>query len=218
MKGLKPVDFKAVAAKGAFVYCYLRKDGTPYYVGMASFAKRPFERHSVAKPSDRSLIRVLRSGLSTFDAFKWEMFYIHHFGRKDLGTGILRNLTDGGEGCTGHKQSQEHKERIASAVKDQHAKEKAAGKSRASSLQRQRSSEVNKGKPLSDQHKANLRTACETRDNTNQRMSRRAKTAAKYGVTVEAYSLASPSQLKTLSKRWSKGLRGSALTEGIIAA
>ena len=42
MKTLKPVDFKAVAAKGAFVYCYLRsknsktaKAGSPYYIGLS---------------------------------------------------------------------------------------------------------------------------------------------------------------------------------------
>lgn len=100
------VDFKAVAAKGCFVYCYLReKDsktacaGTPYYIGFASRARRPFERHDVPIPPRKSgRVRVLKSGLSEFDAYKWEIFFIERYGRKDLRTGILLNKTGGGEG------------------------------------------------------------------------------------------------------------------------
>ena len=39
----------------------------------------------------------MRSGLTHEEAQAWEQFYIAHYGRKDTGTGILRNQTDGGE-------------------------------------------------------------------------------------------------------------------------
>ena len=96
---LKPVDFKAVAAKGAFVYCYLREDGTPYYVGFAGKGRymRPTEHHETAPlPKYDALIRVLRSGLTAEDAFAWEIFYIKRFGRKIDG-GVLVNRSSGGE-------------------------------------------------------------------------------------------------------------------------
>ena len=108
---LQPVDFKAVAAKGRFVYCYLRaktskngKAGTPYYIGVASTAARPRASHvcSVPPVGQRQRIRVLRSGLTWEKACEWEKFYIKHYGRIDLGTGILQNLTEGGDGVKGH--------------------------------------------------------------------------------------------------------------------
>ena len=115
---LQPIDFKAVAAKGCFVYCYLREhDLTPYYVGLASYAERPFDRHSVAIPKDKARVRILKSGLTHFDVCKWEMFYINHYGRKDNGTGILRNRTDGGEGTVGRVWTDEQKAQISAALK-----------------------------------------------------------------------------------------------------
>ncbi len=101
LMNLQPVDFKAVAAKGCFVYCYLREhDLTPYYVGFASEGRyvRPLEDHGSKTPLPKfdALIRVLRYGLTEKQAFDWEIRYIKRYGRKMEG-GLLLNRSTGGE-------------------------------------------------------------------------------------------------------------------------
>ena len=117
MKTLAPVDFKAVAAEGCFVYCYLRVDGSPYYIGIAKKASRPKDRHNWRPPSCPSRIRVMRRGLTWAAAQQWERFYIARYGRKDIGTGILRNLTDGGEGSAGRVRSEAERRVISEKAK-----------------------------------------------------------------------------------------------------
>jgi hypothetical protein len=81
-----------------YVYEYLRKDGTPYYVGKGK-GKRWRAKHSVAVPP-KERVKFVEEGMLEQDAFKLEEALISKYGRKDLGTGILRNLTSGGEGQT----------------------------------------------------------------------------------------------------------------------
>jgi hypothetical protein len=101
-----------LAALGCFVYCYLRADGSPYYVGIAKLAHRPIKRlkSDTKPPRDHSRICVLRSGLTWDTAQDWERFYVARYGRKDLGTGILRNRTAGGDGVA--NPSEEVKRRM----------------------------------------------------------------------------------------------------------
>lgn len=90
------VDFYAAADRGSFVYAYLRDDGTPYYVGLASYGFRPrHPRHSCPLPSDPRLVRLLRSGLTHAEAGEWERRYIRRWGRRCDG-GILENRLAGG--------------------------------------------------------------------------------------------------------------------------
>lgn len=82
-----------------YSYLYLRKNGTPYYVGKGC-GERAFSRNRIfLPPKDRSRIVIFPMESEKL-AFESEKALIELFGRKDLGTGILRNLTNGGEGAS----------------------------------------------------------------------------------------------------------------------
>ena len=80
-----------------YTYLWLREDGTPYYAGKGH-GNRAFERdnHRFCPPADPENILVQEWPDET-GAFEGEKLLIAIYGRKDNGTGCLRNLTDGGE-------------------------------------------------------------------------------------------------------------------------
>ena len=96
----------------AYTYLYLRDDGTPYYVGKGQGRRhRRKAGRNVPVPSDDRII--VQEFEFEYDALIAERLLIAIFGRKDQGTGILRNLTDGGEGVSGLKHSDELKARFS---------------------------------------------------------------------------------------------------------
>jgi len=81
-----------------YTYAYLRKDGTPYYIGKGKEFRAYVKEHgSVYPPKDKSRIIFLYKNISENQALAFEIFWIAVYGRKDKGTGILRNKTDGGD-------------------------------------------------------------------------------------------------------------------------
>ncbi len=99
-----------------YTYAYLREDRTPYYIGKGQ-GKRLYKRRKrdIKPPKDKSRVVFLKQNITEDEAFKHEIYMIAVFGRKDLGTGILHNKTDGGDGSS--NMSQETKEKIRKALR-----------------------------------------------------------------------------------------------------
>jgi hypothetical protein len=95
-----------------YTYMWLREDGTPYYIGKGK-GRRAFINvgHTVKRPVDKARILV-QYWDSEEAAFELEKWYISLFGRKDIGTGILRNMTNGGDGPSGYIFTEEIKQRM----------------------------------------------------------------------------------------------------------
>jgi len=83
-----------------YTYAYLRKNKKPYYIGKGK-GNRAYEisnhkTHGIYVPPKNRII-ILKNNLTEEEAFKHEKYMIAVFGRKDLGTGVLYNKTDGGD-------------------------------------------------------------------------------------------------------------------------
>ena len=136
-----------------YVYAYLRKsNGTPYYIGKGK-NDRAFKKHGRIKtPKDKSKIKIMETNLSEIGAFALERRYIRWYGRKDLGTGILHNQTDGGEGNAGLVFSEEHKRNISESIKGKKHSPETIEKIK----QKAKNRTYRKGFTLSEEHKMKI--------------------------------------------------------------
>ena len=101
-----------------YTYAYLREDGTPYYIGKGKYDRAYRKgKGQIKPPKDKSRIIFLKKNLTEEQSFRHEIYMIAVFGRKDLGTGILRNRTDGGEGPSGVVISEETRKKMSEAKK-----------------------------------------------------------------------------------------------------
>jgi len=101
-----------------YTYAYLRVDRTPYYIGKGKgnrISNR--KKRDIKPPKDKSRTIFLKQNLTEKEAFKHEIYMISVFGRKDLGTGILHNRTDGGDGASGAIKTLETKAKLSAANK-----------------------------------------------------------------------------------------------------
>lgn len=151
-----------------YTYIYLREDGTAYYVGKGSGdrAWRDVNRPT-STPKDPAKI-CIHYWDSEQDAFYAERMLIARYGRRDLGTGRLHNMSDGGEGAANPSPETRLKMSLAKRGKtsprkgqkwssEQHIKFKKARRGQPcpgnrgsmSEEQRLKLSQIRKGRPWS---------------------------------------------------------------------
>jgi hypothetical protein len=110
-----------------YVYQHIREDkNIPFYIGIGSMSN--YRRAYITK--DRSQfwknitkisnyhVEIIMDNLSEEEAKSKEIEYIKLYGRRKNG-GILCNLTDGGDGVSGYKHTDETKDIIKSKRKNQ---------------------------------------------------------------------------------------------------
>jgi len=154
------------------VYQHIRLDkNTPFYIGVGASVKRAYSKYGrnniwkriVAKVGYR--VEIIIDRVSREDALKEEKRLIAVYGRMNNNTGVLANLTDGGDGGSGIVRSEESRNRLSEMYKERckfdrsmiepmHAHNR--GKHLSEETKR-KLSESKKGRRLTEEHKAKLR-------------------------------------------------------------
>jgi hypothetical protein len=120
-----------------YAYLYRDTNGKPIYVGKG--CGRRVKHHIYAKTKLGDILREYKADgyiiepiiypcLDEELAFFVEEELIRKYGRINIGTGSLLNITSGGQGTSGRKQSQETKDKISKSQKKNTANKRNYGK------------------------------------------------------------------------------------------
>lgn len=153
-----------------FVYRHRRKsDLQPFYIGISKFKKRAYEA-SIGRRSTYWLntankhgveVEIIAKDLSFEEAKELEIFLIQEYGRLNIGTGCLVNLTDGGEGLLNVKHTKDSIEKMSIKASARRYSTEAKDAFKVAALnrfkdpkERQKMSEAAKTKTISQEAKA----------------------------------------------------------------
>jgi hypothetical protein len=179
----------------AYVYRHIRLDkNEPFYVGIGKTIKRAHSKknrnnhwHNIINITDYE-VEILFDDLTWEQACQKEIEFIKLYGRRDLNTGILCNMTDGGDGTLNIQISEERRYSMSKNAKGQlnafygkhHSQEtiqiisqKAIGRKMSDNVKVKISKSLTGsnnywyGKKLSEQHKLKLSIAAKGRITTD---------------------------------------------------
>jgi len=144
----------------ALVYKHIRLDTNQvFYIGVGKTDKRPYSKiyrnkhwHNVVNKAGYT-VEIIFNNLTWEEALQKECELIKEYGRLDNKTGILVNMTDGGDGVNGYKHTEEWK--LANSIR-------------------------NKNKIISEEQKAIVKTYMENRIITDEFKTNVSKGVIKY--------------------------------------
>lgn len=117
----------------AYVYLHRRLDTDEvFYIGIgktknrhsSKYRRNKYWNNIVNKSGFES--EIIYNDLTWESALNFEIFLIQLYGRKDLGTGVLCNMTDGGEGTLNRQHTDEAKLKISNANKGRKSSRKGS--------------------------------------------------------------------------------------------
>ena len=151
------------------MYAYLREDGTPYYIGKG-INERAWNKkaHTISLPPDNRII-ILESNLTNVGSLAIERRMIRWYGRKHCGTGILRNLTAGGDGSCEYAAptTDEKRKNCSKRMKKEHQDENSVytsidiKKKKSTSMRIHRADKTSESKFNTKEYREKIRTSCE---------------------------------------------------------
>lgn len=111
------------------VYCHIRLDKNEiFYIGIGN-NKRPYSNlnrnqhwKNVVNKNPDYKVEILFKNISWEEACEKEIELIKMYGRKDLGLGVLCNLSDGGDGNKNYIFTEQDKKNISLGVKNSSTK------------------------------------------------------------------------------------------------
>ena len=197
-----------MSAKQFYVYLHVRPDGTPFYVGKGrggrarrfTSGRNPHHKNIVAKHGTENIIVSIIPAESEEHAFWGEIELIKCF--RALGYDMC-NLTDGGEGASGHKQSEETIAKRVSKIKGKPSGRKGL---KLTAGHCANLSAAKKGKPLSADHIAKLSAV------------RKGKPSPLKGRSQSPETLAKLSAVRKGKPAWNKGVPRSPETIAKLSA
>lgn len=164
-----------------YIYMYLDQDNTPFYIGKGCGDRYKIQKHAWNSHNYNSFLKrkikkigvtnikiyFLHKNLTEEAAFRQEKYWIKYIGRRSAKEGTLCNLTDGGEGMSGHKHSEEAKRKIG---------EKNKG-----------NTSWHKGRPLSEEHKYKIskaNTGYKHSENAKRKMRKPKSAEARHNISI----------------------------------
>ena len=133
----------------AVIYKHLKPCGEVFYIGIGQEEKRAKSKsdrnnywHNVVNKYGYE-VQILKSDLTWEDACELEILLISWYGRRNLNTGTLVNMTEGGDGSVGYSPSEESRRSRSEKMKGVPKSEKARKNMNKSKI----------GKSISEEHR-----------------------------------------------------------------